>query len=347
MTLPIPASIRKSDYPIRVAQKLGVFELAHRLMPEVLTVLNYHRIDNINRSGFDTFRPNVSATVAGFDQQMDYVSRNYQVISVSDLVHFIKNGKALPAHAALITFDDGYLDNYVNAYPILKKYGLSAVIFLATDYIEVDRPFYWDLIAYCFFHTRKSSVELPGYGTLAWTDQRSKEAGFHTWIESLKQMPDAQKQKLVDQLPDFLDVNIPAGYFQRMTFSWNQAYEMSQNGIEFGGHTASHPILTRITLEQVGHELSRCKKRIEELTAKSVLSFAYPNGQSSDFNSAIVTKVREAGFETAFSLLPGPVNYSSIVQNRFAIRRVFLSHKDNFARFVAKLTGLPRLLAGF
>ena len=347
MTQCLPSNLRKSDYPIIAAHKLGFFELVQRFMPSVLTVLNYHRIDNIDRPGFDTFRPNVSASVADFDRQMEYVSRKYRVISINDLVNFLKNRKSLPAHAALITFDDGYLDNYVNAYPILKKHGLSAVIYLATDYIEVDKPFYWDLIAYCFFNTKKDVAELPGYGTLTWTDQKSKETGMHTWIESLKQIPDARKQKLVERLPEILAVNIPAGYFQKMTFSWAQAYEMRQNGIELGGHTASHPILTRITLDQVSLEVSRCKQRIEEMTGKPVLSFAYPNGQSSDFNTDIATKVREAGFETAFSLLPGPVSYSSLKRDRFAIRRVFLSHKDNFSRFVAKITGLPRLLSGF
>jgi peptidoglycan/xylan/chitin deacetylase (PgdA/CDA1 family) len=116
--------LRKSDYLLMLLHKLGVFNLVWKSTPDTLTVLNYHRVDEPSHSSFDTFRPNVSTTPSGFARQMDYVAHKYHVISATDLVAFIRRGQKLPSHAALITFDDGYLDNYTNAYPILKVSGI-------------------------------------------------------------------------------------------------------------------------------------------------------------------------------------------------------------------------------
>jgi len=336
-------SMRKSDYPLIAFYKLGLFSFVRLISPTVLTVLNYHRIDDID-TGFDTFRPNVSATPSEFARQMEYVSRSYHVISIADLVAFIKRGVSLPAHSALITFDDGYLDNYTNAYPILKKYNLPAVIFLATDFIGTGKPFYWDLVAYCFHYTQKDHANLPKVGSLSWVDQTAREKSMLKWIEALKKLPELEKQSYVDCLPEILDVSVPSSHFKTLTISWEQARELTAHGIEMGGHTASHPILTRIGLEQVTSELSISKHRIEEETKQPILSMAYPNGQATDFNLEIMKKAHQIGYEAAFSLLPGPTRYTSVARQPLAIRRIFLSHEDNFSRFVAKLVGVPRLI---
>jgi len=337
--------LRKSDYPIFLLHKMGIYNLARKFMPHHLTVLNYHRIDNPNREGFDTFRPNVSASPAKFARQMDYVAQNYHVISGWELAAFIKTGRALPPRAALVTFDDGYLDNYINAYPILKARNLPAVIFLATDYIGSDKPFYWDLVAYCFHNSKMNSAEFPYIGIHTWTSQITRDQVMHHLIEVLKKLPEQEKQLIVTCLPEILGVNIPAGTFTHMMISWSQVREMSDNGIEMGGHTTSHPILTRVSLDEAATEISQSRQRIEDELRKSATSFAYPNGQASDFNGEIVKRVQQAGFETAFTLLSGPTRYETVVSQPFAIRRIFLSYEDSFSRFVAKLVGVPRIIS--
>jgi len=336
--------LRKSDYPLIVLHKLGLFKFANLISPNVLTVLNYHRIDDVNNPEFDTFRPNVSATPSEFARQIEYISLNYRVISIPELVTFIRSGVSLPSRSALITFDDGYLDNYTYAYPVLKKFKLQAVIFLATDFIGTDKPFYWDLVAYCFHKTQKDNADLPGIGLVSWEDQPAREKHMLKWIEALKKIPEQEKQKIVNRLPQILDVSIPADHFRNLTISWEQARELTENGIVMGGHTASHPILTRIALEQAKSELSTSKHRIEDEIKMPVLSLAYPNGQTTDFNPEIMKLTRDLGYEVAFSLLSGPTSYTSVMRQPFAVRRIFLSHEDNFPRFAAKLAGVPRLI---
>ena len=91
--------------------QLGGFDLIHRKNQNHLTVLNYHRINNPDTPGFDTFKPNVSATPKQFDAQMAYVSDRYHLITTKELINWVYEGSPLPPHAAMVSFDDGYQDN--------------------------------------------------------------------------------------------------------------------------------------------------------------------------------------------------------------------------------------------
>ena len=343
MTRPLNRHFNKVDRGLKFFDQVGLFHLVRILSPDLLTVLNYHRIDDPYREGFDTFRPNISATPADFALQMDYVAENYNVISGTDLVSFTKGKQGLPKRAALITFDDGYFDNYLNAFPVLKTRGLPAIIFLTTNFIGRNIPFYWDLISYCFNHTDLEKVELPYLGLRYWADESTRTEVLYEWIAVLKKLPESEKQKIVEQLSGMMGVHVPDNAFRNIMMSWAHAREMCDNGIEMGGHTVNHPILTRVTPNEASQELINCKREIEDEINNPVLSFAYPNGQSADFNEEIIKMVKQAGFEVAFTLLPGPARKIEVLQNPLAIRRIFLSHKDTFPRFIAKLSGIDRI----
>lgn len=97
-------------------------------------VLNYHMVGTLYHA--------LCVTPSEFDEQMAYLAeKGYHTISPDDLIAYLKEGKQLPTNPILITFDDGYVDNYQNAYPILKKYGFTATIFLVTGKISQDPGF--------------------------------------------------------------------------------------------------------------------------------------------------------------------------------------------------------------
>jgi peptidoglycan/xylan/chitin deacetylase (PgdA/CDA1 family) len=305
--------------------------------------LNYHRIDDASRLGFDTFAQNFSATPDEFALQMDYVQRHFNVISCEHLRAWIDNEIELPPRPALITFDDGYYDNYAYAYPILKARNLRAVIFLTTGLIEQARPFYWDHIAYCFQHTKRTSAILPHLGTVSWNTEIEKKKVIQNWVDRLKQLPDQEKQQAVDNLPELLDASISDRNFSGLYLTWDQIREMSQNGIEMGSHTVNHPILTRIPLSEVETELIQSRQKIETEIKKPVIAFAYPNGGQSDFSPDVISAVRRTGYQLAFTLTREPCYYSRVRANPFAIPRVYLGSSDVLARFVAKLSLGPRV----
>jgi peptidoglycan/xylan/chitin deacetylase (PgdA/CDA1 family) len=321
-----------------VMLKMGIFSAARRFNSSALTVLNYHRIDDVSRPGFDTFAPNVTATPTEFARHMDYLRAHFNVISCEDLAAWLRGECELPPHPALITFDDGYYDNYANAYPILKARKLPAVIFLTTGLIDQDKPVYWDYVSYCFHHTQRKSVLLPDLQLVSWANDGERRTVIRRWIESAKSLPNHEKQSVVDSLADALNVSVPEDAFSGLYLTWDQVREMSQNGIEMGSHTVEHPILTRISLSQAGAELVQSKARIEAELGKPVIAFAYPNGERTDFSPEVMNLVHHAGYQLAFTLVKEPPYYSLVRNNPLSIPRVCLTSSDVFSRFVAKIT---------
>src|SRR5919197_5136055 len=89
------------------AHRTGLIRAGRVLWSKSLTVVNYHRINDPERKDFDSFKPNVSATPAEFERQMDYLSNWFQVVTARDVVQWLDGQRELPPYAALITFDDG------------------------------------------------------------------------------------------------------------------------------------------------------------------------------------------------------------------------------------------------
>ena len=112
-------------------------------------ILMYHYI-SVPPPDADVYRLDLSVTPENFTAQMDYLAaEGYHPIRVSDLSDYLLNGKPLPSKPIVLTFDDGYLDNYQNAMPILKQHKFPATLFIITQFAEEKRPGYmnWDQIA--------------------------------------------------------------------------------------------------------------------------------------------------------------------------------------------------------
>lgn len=311
----------------------GLLRAGRSLWAKSLTVLNYHRIDDPDREGFNSFKPNVSARIEEFDIQMDYLSRWFKVVSMRDVVDWLDGIQPLPPYAALITFDDGYLDNYTNAYPVLRKYNFPATIFLTTNHIGTDAQFYWDLAAYCFYQTTNNQVRFPDGIDRGWDNAEQRDQICKSWVEAVKPLPDTEKRDWVLRLPDQLNVSIPENFFRNLMMSWDQVGEMHKNGIGFGGHTLNHPILSRIPIEEARREIEGSKVRIEQELGEPVLGFAYPNGMASDINPELERAVEDTGYKAAFTLMNGPSTWREVRQDRFAIRRIFISHRHTLPHF--------------
>ncbi len=337
----------KAERLFEIANSTGLVRSGRFLWAKSLTVLNYHRVNQRpDQPDSDTFKPNISATPEEFARQMEYVSRWFNVISLRDLVDWLENQRSLPPHAALITFDDGYLDNYTVAFPILQKFHFPAVIFLTTGHIAKDTPFYWDLTAYCFYHTTRDEVDSPDGKKRHWENQRQLDDTVREWTESLKVLPNEEKQKWLTRLPDLLDVSVPEGFFRSLMMNWDQVRELNQKGIEFGGHTVTHPILTRVSLDQARNEIEGSRAEIEQQLGHPIFSFAYPNGMSADFNPGIENLVKSAGYKAAFTLLNGPTSLREAKAHPLTIRRIFISHKHTLPRFAALVSWVNRYRPG-
>ena len=109
----------------------GFAVLAFYSKPSGIPVLNYHQINDVDENL-------LTVSTSEFETQMAWLEENgYQTISVSELLDFLDGKGSLPERPVLITFDDGYIDNYQCAFPILKKHNMKACIFLISEYVSL------------------------------------------------------------------------------------------------------------------------------------------------------------------------------------------------------------------
>ena len=274
------------------------------LVKSQAAILMYHRVVPQRDIWFFPY----SITVSDFENQLIYLIKQYTILSLDELVDHIYEQKPLPKKAVVITFDDGYEDNYRYAYPILKKYGVPATIFLATGYIDNGELFWWDKITYVLQHTMCDALELDeiGFYPLKTDGERPRVAS--TLVKKLTGLPEQKRNMLIEEIAVMSAVNIPAGLGKEMILSWDEVREMNNDGIAFGAHSVTHPILTNLPPEQAKREISESKKIIEERVNQPVTAFSYPGGR---FSNDTTSLLKDSGFRCALTSVPRMTNPES------------------------------------
>ncbi|MDQ7036278.1 MAG: polysaccharide deacetylase family protein [Anaerolineae bacterium] len=276
-----------------------------------------------------------------FEEQIDWVSKHFNVIDLATLHAHIVDEKALPERALLITFDDGYMDNYTNALPVLKKYGLPAVIFIVTGSMDNPSPLWWDICSESFRQTTKTQATLPLIGEQIIATAKLKYSVERQMIGALKRVAEHEKQANVEDLQRVLDVTLPN---TQMFFGWEQVQELVANGIACQPHTVTHPILTRIPEDEMRRQVADSRQQVIERSGQEVLAFAYPNGSTADYSLSAMQALSDSGYDMAFTLVSGPMPVKDIRQHPYQIKRVYLSRRDSMAIFQMKVLGVPALL---
>jgi peptidoglycan/xylan/chitin deacetylase (PgdA/CDA1 family) len=255
----------------------------------------------------DAFFPAI--TTALFDAQMRYVSRHYRVVSLAELVRRLEGQSSQPVVA--ITFDDGYRDNYQNALPVLERYGLPATIFLTTGNLDSREPMWFEQLAAAIQKSLRDFVDLEiDSGRRYWLRTSAERLECLDRVFSIfRDLPDAERRIWLPKILQKLAVPDKGEHMGKM-LTWDQVRFMQKRGIDFGGHTVTHPFLSRMPGEQVSWEVSECKRRIEEELQQPVAHFAYPNGREKDFGVWNKDLIRKAGYRSAVTTIWGP-NYRS------------------------------------
>jgi peptidoglycan/xylan/chitin deacetylase (PgdA/CDA1 family)/CelD/BcsL family acetyltransferase involved in cellulose biosynthesis len=310
--LPRFARSIRSRYQIAVAPngKWPKFSWGRR-METAGRILYFHRVNNENDPFFPAMRTEL------FEQEMRFVAEHYEVVSLAELLDHLEEGR--PETLISITFDDGYADNYQNAFPVLQRYGLPATIFLTTGSVDSREPLWFEQLALALKRTNREFIdlELDIPRRFKTRTQGERLQANDQIFQLMKVLPDARRREWLSQILQQLEV-LNDGERNNKMLTWDQIRFMSANGIEFGGHTVTHPFLSRTTQEQATWEVSECKRRIETELQKPADYFAYPNGREEDFCDWNKEAIHRAGYRAALSTLWG-VNYR--FTDRMALRR--------------------------
>jgi len=259
-------------------------------------ILVYHRVNDKR----DPFFNGVPVRV--FAKQMEMLCRYFNVLPMEELVERARKDD-VPPNAIAITFDDGYLDNFENAFPILKQFCLPATIFLVTGVLDSQSHIWHDRVFDAFRRTNAGAIAIEGkeYSLRNLTEKRTV---LDTLLRTLRMCNPRDRDELIQQLVTRLGVP-EQRCVNGKKLSWKEIEEMSKDKITFGAHTVTHPILTRMPLAEAVVEIMTSKEAIEKAQRFPVRLFAYPNGGRNDFNESIKQVLREAGFLCAVTSLWG------------------------------------------
>lgn len=237
-----------------------------------------------------------------FDEIAGWLARWFNVLPLGQAVSRLAEG-TLPSRAAVITFDDGYADNWTNAVPILKKHGLSATFFIATGFLNGGRM--WnDTIIESVRRTEAKTLDLSQFDCDTWsidgTDE--KRAAIARLLTRVKHLPFGQRDEVVRFVAEICGAALPTD----LMMTDDQVVQMVSAGMEIGAHTRSHPILTRLDNDLAAEEILSSRQYLSALLSRDIDLFAYPNGrQGDDFDGRHVRMVREFGFRAAVATNPG------------------------------------------
>lgn len=298
----------------------------YRKAPAGLTVLTYHRI-----SDEPDLQDPLKVSFATFEKQILYLKNHYEIISGAQLVEMIKKNISFPPQSCLVTFDDGWRDNYTNALKILKKYKVPALIFICTDYVGTDKTFWYEELANTLMNIPENVnintivAELDMWPVFVITklkkalksSLKTRRSHINSLIEVLKQFEEEKIRTLNRALQKLL---IKTGVKESSTptvLTWEEVEEMSHHDIYFASHTKSHSILTLIDADMVIEELRASKQIIENKTRSKIDLLSYPNG---DYNENIMDIAKEAGYIAAFTTTPG-INYPHEMGKSLRLKR--------------------------
>ncbi len=266
---------------------------------QILTTLIFHRVLPLN----DPLRPGEPDS-ARFEQLMGFVSKNFSVLPFPEAVDRLQTGTLLPRRACCITFDDGYADNLTIALPILEKYQLPATVFIATGYLDGGRMFN-DAVVDAIALAKKETLDLReiNLGVFPLVTLEEKRIAIDDILNCIKFSPPEQRERQVAVILEVADCgSLPSN----IMLTSQQVRELSSSGIEIGGHTVAHTILTTLDDDRALEEITTGKHQLEAITGKPVTSFAYPNGKPGrDYTEHHVPLVKQAGFARAVSTAPG------------------------------------------
>lgn len=300
------------------------FPLQRRLRP-VCQIFLYHRV---NDEG-DPFLGGLPVTT--FAAQMEYIARNFRVLTLDQISQGDFAGQP---YSVAVTFDDGYRDNFVCAFPILKRLGIPATVFLATGCIESGELPWYDQVRLAFKLTMRTELSLNDRGgpqgsleDLSCRLRLLKDTLAWLCTVSEVERPQAVQAVLCDLgVPSYL--NLP-----KQMLGWDEIRQMSKSTVAFGAHTVSHPVLARLSEPEIKWQIVTSKQTIENRLQLPAAHFAYPFGKRSDFNAVAKRVVQDAGFTTALTTIRG---LNDTENDRYELRRFNPGESDS-ALFRMKL----------
>jgi peptidoglycan/xylan/chitin deacetylase (PgdA/CDA1 family) len=285
-----------------------------------------------------------------FARQVEFLTQNYNLLHLSDVVDHLQTGRDLPAGSALITFDDGLRNNLSVAFPILARYEAPAAIFVATDFIGTDRFFWFDELYLMMVAdpAREQVTTRLEQSIGRQLEAPTLEETYWLAVEHLKRVSEEELQEVMGRLATVATLELEVFSEDYSVLGWSEIEQLQASGlVEFGVHTASHRILSSLEPSEWDREIREPRRQLSRALGQEALAFAYPNGLPDiDYSEAHKSSLQESGYLCAFNTDPQLVRLDA--DTSFDIGRLpagnDITSEPRFFRLMC--SGFPGLFGG-
>ncbi len=283
-------------------------------------ILAYHRVAQVVSD------PQLlCVSPANFAAQLAVLSRHYRVLSLNALVDALQS-RRLPRRTVVITFDDGYSDNFLEARPLLQRYECPATIFVTSGFIDRATEFWWDELerltllpnnltptvqltinqhAYswnlddCADYSVAAASAHRGWHVLSPDTPTPRHHLYRELYALLHPLSWTQRRDALDALRVQSDSSSMGRATHRVLSSQEIRRIAAEGLLEIGAHSVHHPRLSTLSDEQQAEEIVQSKQQLEAASGKPVTSFGYPYGTPADYTPATIALLRQADFRCA------------------------------------------------
>jgi peptidoglycan/xylan/chitin deacetylase (PgdA/CDA1 family) len=304
---------------------VGVFWLFRWINRNRLIILTYHSVLPA-ACDIDEGESRNVVDEQMFAWQMRYLSKHFRCLRLEDAVDLLRKGEPLPPNAAVVTFDDGFRNNLRYAFPILRRYGVPATVFVTTGHIGRGVRLLWTervgrILRAAGISADGARIEMKRLKSMAW---RQRDDAIHE-LET----------RLVKARPSAAQLAEPNAE-RYMFLTWSEVQELMRGGVTIGSHTVEHPIMSSLDLERREWEVVQSKQEIERHLGAPCTLFSYPNGTADDFDDCDKANLQQAGYIAAVTQIAGTNDNGT---DRFALKRLNIGQGHDPLLFMAQVSG--------
>jgi glycosyltransferase involved in cell wall biosynthesis len=265
----------------------SVFML-HRVLPE----------------GQSCYEPAMSTSKEAFGQWLDWLVENFRVVPLEELVRRAGKPYDRKRPFCAVTFDDGWVDNFIHAFPLLRERGLSATVFLPVEFIGTSRHFWqerlWMSAQQLSGNESRRQVLEKAARQFPWLPNVPEILASDCYLKQLLMTrPTQEAEEFVNCLAE--EAQLSANLSDRAFLNWDEVSTMRAAGISFGSHTLNHVLLTHMQPARAELEIRRSRQELQERLDLDICSFSYPWGAA---NSFVRDAVKSAGYDYAVATHP-------------------------------------------
>jgi peptidoglycan/xylan/chitin deacetylase (PgdA/CDA1 family) len=293
-------------------------------------ILCYHRVGTGGIPLFSELLPQL------FDAQMTYLLRFYRIISLDRLCEEMKSGESTE-NAVAVTFDDGYVDLFAYALPILEKYKIPATVYLPVASIETGQVPWYDRIflALKVYPGDEFEISLDRPRRFRLSSIPGRICAAAQIIQYLRTVSNEIRRDYCREIEK--KVVLPESELKDRMLNWTQIRMMHRAGLSFGSHTMTHAAVSQLTPAQLESELKDSKHLLEQRLAHPVVHFAFPFGKPEDCGKNTTPVLNRLGYRSASTTVEG-VNASD--GNLFELRRTQIVNEPSLSMYAFKLNQL-------